>query len=895
MAFDLTEETLINLLKTKPAHAVLDALRAHPQKVRRVHAKAVVSLYAAYQESRFSGGGVSIADDEALDIGLLATATLTDLKKVGYFPYTRQVPLETVFAALQPEWTQAFVDHFVTSNPNLVVRVAPLWRAGLATRPEGDAIILGYYALYRGDGEDEAELLKHDVWRFFEVEGGGEFSLANHDKFVKQGSESWQARLVDYADAGKLDRQRLLDVSLEALARDFGQYRAGWYTRFHTALAPTPEETAARAERYLGLLGSAVPPTVSFAMKAVQALDKAEHLAPGVILDGIEPALQARAKGTVAAALKLLARAAQRDPNLQSQAARLAMVALICEDAGVQGKALDLIERLSDSAQDADRAALAEYADLVAPSLRPRIAALSGVTHNAVSHAPPQDAAAPPTAQPVHPVGSAEDALALFLSVLETPRDPIEVERAVDGLARFGAEWAADAARLSPLRKRARQIWDKPGDGLIRAVLALTGRALAEGTPALALLADAPEIWGLTSPEASTLQRVHLRRNSEITEQVCAGHDLPLLSLPSDTSGRVAATDLRTRLAAYRAADAEPAPTDLALALMRLAPGDAVPDAVPTDAGEAERALAYALGTDVPAGPTAEVWAAAWSARRSSAKAPEIAALFETPLPGCGVPVTYTLDVQRTESPDGAYFWISVAVPVTPKLPNTADVLPALYAFQPPDTVHMSFNCGMTFADIAWASLIMPSDPEPFFRQGILMQDTWQKLTDNHTRAFLEPFLRPGPSFGPLGAGLLAYDMACEDKSVSSLAAEAAALVLLQGRLSVADFADALRAFVMSGALPTARWTKAFAAMAESGAEAHVRELIARILTFPGPDTPRDIGGMLELLYELHVAAGTSLDRPETCACLETIEGGGKVAKFSKKLRALARVPADVC
>ena len=64
-------------------------------------------------------------------------------------------------------------------------------------------------------------------------------------------------------------RERLLDVSLAALARDFSTYRAGWFSRFHESLAPTDEERAQRTDAYLGLLRSRVGPTVSMAVAAL--------------------------------------------------------------------------------------------------------------------------------------------------------------------------------------------------------------------------------------------------------------------------------------------------------------------------------------------------------------------------------------------------------------------------------------------------------------------------------------------------------------------------------------------------------------------------------------------------------------------------------------------------
>ena len=69
-------------------------------------------------------------------------------------------------------------------------------------------------------------------------------------------------------------------------------------------------------DRYLGLLSSRIPPTVSFALKALAVLDKAGRLPAKDLLDHPAPALAARQKGTVAQMLKLLDRAVQQEPAL---------------------------------------------------------------------------------------------------------------------------------------------------------------------------------------------------------------------------------------------------------------------------------------------------------------------------------------------------------------------------------------------------------------------------------------------------------------------------------------------------------------------------------------------------------------------------------------------------
>ena len=72
---------------------------------------------------------------------------------------------------------------------------------------------------------DAAELIAQDpglldveVWRLFEVEGGGEDSLANHEKFF---GDRWGDVFRDLAAGDPAMRERLLDVSLAALGRDF--------------------------------------------------------------------------------------------------------------------------------------------------------------------------------------------------------------------------------------------------------------------------------------------------------------------------------------------------------------------------------------------------------------------------------------------------------------------------------------------------------------------------------------------------------------------------------------------------------------------------------------------------------------------------------------------------
>ena len=149
--------------------------------------------------------------------------------------------------------------------------VRPLVREGIVPRPDRPSYTIAMLAAtrYRDAGDmiaDDPGLLEVEAWRLFEVEGGGEDSLANHEKFF---GDTWGKAFRALAAADAAMRGRLLDVSLAALARDFATYRAGWFSRFHETLEPSDDERTQRADAYLLLLRSRVGPTVSFAVAAL--------------------------------------------------------------------------------------------------------------------------------------------------------------------------------------------------------------------------------------------------------------------------------------------------------------------------------------------------------------------------------------------------------------------------------------------------------------------------------------------------------------------------------------------------------------------------------------------------------------------------------------------------
>lgn len=448
---------------------------------------------------------------DAAEVAVLATCSFSQLKKLGVRAVPEEKIAHQVLADRRPAWLSDWARMLLEDNPRYFRLIRMLEREDLCVHPEIDNFWLGmldtHGALGRFTSVREGLLadpgLLDEVWRLFEIEGNGEFSLAARDKYSRPEGK-WETALVQLSDEGRLPRARLLDSSLDALARDFAQFRASWFSRFHEALQPTVAERVERADRYLQLLSSKIPPTVSFALKALKILDKAARLPAGAVVAHIGPALFARQKGTVLEALRLLDRAAQREPDRKVRVTHGAAEAIRHESAQVQEAVLDLIQK-HGVPNDAKLAQLlGPCASELSASLRPRLQAWletsEGVParetaevqstdvrallqrarkldRNIAKLAGVDDALAAvdearctlpsldfdPMAIPrldsdrrIKPIEDLDELIDVFAHVLEEQGDPMEVERVLDGVSRLCDQRPEDfAARTGPLRKRA--------------------------------------------------------------------------------------------------------------------------------------------------------------------------------------------------------------------------------------------------------------------------------------------------------------------------------------------------------------------------------------------------------------------------------------------------------
>jgi Family of unknown function (DUF6493) len=957
------------------SRAVLDFFAGTPEAERRRLAPEILhwQKIALPRASAVAAGGET-ASSEDFDpsltwIAVAATATLAELKATrSWYP---SVAACRAMAERRVTWLADGIDLALERTDSswsigaLSLFVHELVLDGAIAPPSHDrypiGIAFGYGTLAMSRPQDAAEAIplldrvRGDIdrvapviWRQFEVEGGGEISLANFEKYyagrVKDG---WAETLTALADERLLDRQQLLDASLDALDRGFGQYRAGWFSRFHEMLAPTPEERAARTRRYLDLLASPIGPTVSMATAALKQLHKAGRLEGNVVLESIAPALHAQAAVTAKGALALLQAAGSR-PELRQEILPVAALALEHGNAEVQQAALALIERWPEALDERSRRAIADRLPVMSAALRPRGGALLGRQPSVsapASDAAPEIAALearaeklPPQlrrlagvdaaleggidvpraqftgmeiprldpARAIAPIAGFAELVDEALVAIEHADDLDRVERVLAGAVRFAAERPADEARLvAPLAKALGRYRGKGHDAsdwaTPRGALQIVLTALTGGKPVdVAVIESDPRA-------AMVLRTTAMRRAISAREQRIE------LSAPTHPGHWIDPLVLveRSREAAAPGAAQLLGVADQILALLRLAPDqrDAALAAAGGIGGEWGAALYYALGGEAPLGPTPSLWVAASRARAPFADDPRIAALAA----GAERAPSFAFSVVSREGG-----WLGVALRARdgpavefgkdstgglssrPKPVEAVDPARCFttIALSDPATLKYldTYHGGNMFHAGSWATALWPQHPEPVFALSakaacMIDGNNYVRPANEPLAARLTLILDPDVPIGPMALFMLCRGLNAIDKPAAQATADALIALIEDGRLDGETLGAAVHEFLLSGLVLPKRWPPRVKDVAQSSPLGLLvmRRALERAL-HPGPPTAelRDRHVWIEMLHELCVEAGEGIGDPLAREAIARQEG--KKAKSAAK--ALLELPA---
>jgi hypothetical protein len=762
-------------------------------KILRLHKTAWLSLRTAATSSQD-------LDTQDLDtwrtsIALVATATLAELQRLKTWhmsvaacqamaerrPTWLAEGIEFAFERTEDGWSSGELAHFVHGLV-MARAIAPPSHERYAI-----GLAYGYWIDQRSEGRLLVDRVRQDIdriepviWRQFEVEGGGEISLANFEKYyASKVGGGWAEALKTLSDENRLDRQRLLDASLDALNRSFSQYRAGWFSRFHEMLEPTLDERAARADRYLDLLASPIGPTVSLAMTALKCLHKAGRLDARRVVERIRPALHVSAAATAEGALGLL-KAAGSDADLRPVIVALAAAALEHPKTDVQEAALALIEGYASALDEASRRAIADRLGVISATLRARAEALLGVSSaegtpdvgadmtelNAKAEMLPSDlrrlagvdaalsnggndiARAKFTgmeiprldpAKAIAPIATCEELVDEALVAIEHSHDLDRVERVLAGALRFSADRPANAEEIfAPLARSLQRYWSRNEEerdwSTPRGALQIVLSAFTTARPVECAVAESDPHAVIVLRTTAMQQAIRARvPRIQLSEPTHRGHWIDPGVLVE-----------RSRAATAPGAAALLGVADQILAVLRLAPDrrKQALEAACALPGEWGAALRYALGGDAPpggirspsiaaalrqalgggpVGRTRSLWIAAARARAPFDDDPQVAALVQGPLRGADQAPRFAFDA--TPQPVG---WLMVARAIVEVL--GADVARPSTLVDPEKcftTVALcnraqiksldAYRQSSTFHAGGWAAALWPQHPEPLF------------------------------------------------------------------------------------------------------------------------------------------------------------------------------------
>lgn len=364
---------------------------------------------------------------------------------------------------------------------------------------------------------------------------------------------SGPAALVRLCTVGGYDRAIMLADCLGRLGEGDRPGALRPFVALHRMMEPTLDETARRAQQYIGLLSSPHSTVAAIGQETLRALDDAGRLETGAVAEATFAVLARTEKKLVRPQLAWLDAALKRKPDPELYAALLT---------GLGSPATDLAEltltiaiRHLPAIGAAGRELLADAAVLLDGDLRRRADAVLGDAAPGPVPTPVIPSAPAPAAPMPAPFGSVDEVAAAAAVLVRRGRefsDPVLLERLLDGLVRFArTDRDALAAALRPV------IPAHMGSPVIDLLRAITDGHWTKRFPQY-VERMAPPYWMLAG------------RVNELGRQIPYTAPAGLLATPATVDGHV---DPARVLALLRAAEADglsPRPYDLSQALLRL-------------------------------------------------------------------------------------------------------------------------------------------------------------------------------------------------------------------------------------------------------------------------------------------------------------------------------------
>ncbi len=579
----------------------------------------------------------------AADLALLAVGPLSCAKRVSILrgaPEEAGDPVLKVLSDRRPEWADQWLATAISGEYPAIAwsTLRGLIMHGVCRKPTSD----DYYQamVERLPWPDwkhrqprrisdtlasEPDLLE-DVYRLFEVETS---AFTTGFLFEKDNSdyESWPTAIATLAERDLLDRDRLLDATLSGQMTGLRPHILGGFARMHDYLKPTIDEMTGRQSTYCDLLSVPVPHVVSFALKLLKKVDQKKRLDDTLFVAAVTPVFGIKTKGASKTAIGILKNIAKRRPELIPDLCRKLVDAIGHPSEDVQDAAASLLATLADQLDQDLVSALAERLDMLAATVRPRVAeliekaggrvntalaagmgdeeditarladcqaqakaldphwrrlagvdtALTALEHGHWAPPPafsPIDVPVLSGVEPVEPIETVDELIDAVAHAIEKIDSCYEAERILDGISRLCDQRPDDFdRRVAPLIARIKKLAESdnnrgmtnPHNGLEELENVVT--AWLSGS-----VEERRHIGGTEGrPDRSIMRFLNLRLKT-LRERVIAREAAPLLAAPTHRGGWIDPNVLVSRWQESEQRGATMSRQEVILALLRIAP-----------------------------------------------------------------------------------------------------------------------------------------------------------------------------------------------------------------------------------------------------------------------------------------------------------------------------------
>ncbi|MER7951810.1 DUF6493 family protein [Streptomyces sp. NPDC096079] len=652
---------------------------------------------------------------------------------------------------------------------------------------------------------------------------------------ARGGTGYWPSVLRTLVGAGVLDRAQVLDPCVSRLLRGGPLRHLRLALETVRLLEPDAEELRERIPDWIGIAADAPSLVAGYAQDLLVELASAGALPSGDLAEMTAGVLLRTEKKLVRAQLALVGTVLAREPGAAGELLPAVTEAFGNEDTDLQERALTLVGRHLSAVDRGVRREVTEAAALLSPTHRRAAEELFGADLKPGAVAAYEEILPPVSeAQLVPPPATTVEELMAELVLDRLPEQPVVFERALDGLVRH-----AHRDRAAVVRAVRETLPAPEHEG--------PSRSSAHLAPGITVVVAG--LLGHLDPAVVDLRRTRGPDSGACLHQALSGvldarlweaaglvgtGALPfLLAAPTLHTGAIDPLVLVERLREYRDAGVEPAPADLAQALLRVLRAD------PSAGRAAERAAA--LGT------RAGGRLAAWLRR----DAPVGATVRLLRPDEDGAPPRYHLSDRivvdlgerpavRAEFPP-AFRWLGGALEAIPR------------------------RCRHGVEDRAPWAPALPADRELL---AACLLATLAHSVEADARGATEPLTALAEADGPAGRAVplaLALGLGCVDADDRLRAVDAVLVLAARGELDARRLATELAWLVAEGTVKPNRLADAARTAAATGAYRTVWAILSAMLPVL-LDADKPVHGLGELLA---VAA----DCVERCGAVGEVAG----------------------